>query len=152
MDSTAAKPQLPSEHDERIAAIRERVQRHVQRSARLFATPPLEETDNNLLPVPSLLAVACTAALANQAQATPVSNEEEINRVFYYSNGVSVSLDNGAIELANNITLHNDLKKIPYTAGGRQVYKSTSIDGQGHEINGNSHRIFEGIDGTTLKK
>jgi len=84
MDTAATLPKRS--HEERIAAIREKAQRHVHHSARVFAPPPPEETDNSVLPVPSLLAVACTAALANQAQgqAFIVNNSEDFNQLGLY--------------------------------------------------------------------
>jgi len=143
MDTAATLPKRS--HEERIAAIREKAQRHVHHSARVFAAPPPEETDNSVLPVPSLLAVACTAALANQAQSAPMANEEDINNHFKYSRG--------SIELTNDITLSNNLEEMPVGLGS-SVAKSINIDGQNHYIDGNGYSIFrpKGSYRTTLKK
>jgi len=117
---------LPSdnpEHEQRIAAIREKAQRHAQYSARLFAPPP--EAESSDLPVPSLLAVACSVALANQAQAQAVQVSNELD--------LSAALNSGApnIELRQDLSLNNN----HYTING------SSIDGNDHivELNG---RIF----------
>jgi len=144
MNSAVSKPQLSREHDERIAAIREKAQRHIQYSARLFSPPPEEPDDNVLLPIPSLLAVACTAALANQAQAEPVSNEEELRNIFHYPlRGNPVQIENGSIELKADIILADHLKQIPTSVGGNKVSKAMNIDGENHTIDGNGHRIFD---------
>jgi len=126
MNSPQKPAHLPSdnpEHAERIAAIRERAQRHAQRSARLFAHPP-EIENSDLLPVPSLLAVACSVALANQAQAqaTQVSDQAELND--------ALNTGKTNIELTQDITTSREFNSL---------YKS-NIDGKNHTVtlNGNS--------------
>jgi len=127
MNRTPNPATLPSdtpEHEQRIAAIRERAQRHAQRSARLFAHPP--EPEGSDLPVPSLLAVACSVALANQAQAqaTQVSNDAELRSALWNSTN---------IELTQDISL---------TSEQHIGYSGTNIDGKDHTIELNKNRAL----------
>jgi len=117
---------LPSdnpEHEQRIAAIREKAQRHAQYSARLFAPPP--EAESSDLPVPSLLAVACSVALANQAQAQAVSVSDEAQ----FRNAITGN--NSNIELTQNISLTGEWF---FTKNG------INIDGNDNAIDLNKNR------------
>jgi len=126
MNSTPNPANLLSdtpEHEQRIAAIRERAQRHAQRSARLFAHPP--EAQGSDLPVPSLLAVACSVALVNQAQAQTVQVSDEV--------GLSNALNNQAanIELTQNMSPSRDFRS-----------DGSNIDGGNHTVELNNSRGF----------
>jgi len=122
MNRSPAPGLLPNDHEQRIAAIREKAQRHAQRSARLFAPPP--EPEDSDLPVPSLLAVACSVALANQAQAaTSVSNDTDLR----WALGSATD-----IELTQDISLSSE---------SRFVHNGLNIDGKNHTIELNKNRV-----------
>jgi len=116
-----------SEHEQRIAAIREKAQRHAQRSARLFAPPP--EPEGSDLPVPTLLAVACSVALANQAQAqaTTAGNETQLRTAL--SNATT-------IELSQDISLTSGSESPIFGHNG------LNIDGKNHTVELNKNRAL----------
>jgi len=123
MNRSPAPSLLPNDHEQRIAAIREKAQRHAQRSARLFAPPP--EPEDSDLPVPSLLAVACSVALANQAQAaTSVSNDTDLRL---------------ALGSATDIELTQD---ISLSSESRFVHNGLNIDGKDHTVDLNKNRAL----------
>jgi len=118
-------------HEQRIAAIREKAQRHIQRSAQVFAAQ--SELKNELLPllpVPSLLTLACSAALVNQAQAVEVANEAQLE--------AALTGNDANVVLTNDIQLTQSQYPQNNTAH--------SINGQNHTVDANQRMFSWGQD------